>query len=99
MSSFLFIPAIFAGMLLLLIATGLLISVYWKWFIIPIFSVKPITIPQSLGLSLFISLFTPNIKSIDQNPMESLPSFLSQFAFYLVAGYILQFFIKNKYNK
>ena len=98
MSSLLFFPSIFAFLIFVLILTGILISLYWKWFIIPIFNVKPITIPQGLGLSLFISVFSSSIKSSDKNPLDSAIPLLIQFSFYFIAGYILQFFIKNNYN-
>jgi hypothetical protein len=94
----------FVSLLILgLIFTGLLISLYWKWFIIPIFGVKPITISQGLGLSLFISLFSSNSQSISSKNQtdfnEGLAKVVFFFFFYFAVGYILQFFIKNKYNK
>jgi hypothetical protein len=102
MSQLLLIPAFIAGFLLLLILTGLLISYYWKWFIIPIFNVKAIDIPQSLGLSLFVSLFTSNARASEMSEKsnyDSLFKLILYYAFYALIGYALHFFVKNKYNK
>jgi len=37
---------------------GLVIALYWEWFVIPTFSVDPISIPAALGLSSLIHYAT-----------------------------------------
>jgi hypothetical protein len=104
MEVLLFFVTFIAGFLVLLILTGLLISIYWKWFIIPIFNVKPINIPQALGLSLFVSFLTSSDSSItsstDKTIFETIAKLVFYYLFYYVVGYILHFFVKtNTINK
>lgn len=36
---------------------GIVIAEFWKWFIVPVFNVEPITWLSAIGLLLFVSLF------------------------------------------
>ena len=39
--------------------TGFLISVTWVWFVTPIFAIRPISVAEGVGLSLFVSVINP----------------------------------------
>lgn len=41
--------------------SGFVITELWAWFVVPIFSVKPLVIAQALGLSLFTGYVCGNM--------------------------------------
>lgn len=47
-----------AYMPIMAIARAFVIGTMWYWYVIPIFDVNPLTLPQAFGLSLFVSLLT-----------------------------------------
>lgn len=53
---------IFGGAGLMIVAMtywrGFALSTIWGWFAVPIFHLSPLSIPQALGVSLLVGLFT-----------------------------------------
>lgn len=45
------------------VANGYALSVLWRWFIVPIFYLPALNIPQALGLALVISMLTKDFDS------------------------------------
>ena len=41
---------------------GWIIAKFWAWFIIPIFPVKPLSLIQAIGFSMFVSLMIFKVK-------------------------------------
>lgn len=37
---------------------GFLLSILWKWFIVPVFHILPLSVPQAIGLLLTVTLIT-----------------------------------------
>jgi len=50
-----------------IILNALVFIKLWEWFIIPVFNVNSITIPQSIGLTLFLSYLTYKYENDDEN--------------------------------
>ena len=42
---------------------GYAFSVLWEWFVTPTFNIRPLNIPESIGLALLLSLSCKNIDS------------------------------------
>ena len=40
------------------VITGFVLSVLWRWFIIPIFSLPPLSIPQATGIAIIVEFLT-----------------------------------------
>lgn len=47
------------------ILNGWAISVLWLWFVAPLFGLPVLTIPQAIGLSLVIGMFTSRYRDQD----------------------------------
>jgi hypothetical protein len=45
------------GILASSLVHGLVITKMWIWFIVPLFEIRPISIPEAIGLSMLGSLF------------------------------------------
>jgi hypothetical protein len=43
--------------------SGLVLSILWGWFIVPVFHVIPITIPQAIGISLVVGMIVQQSSS------------------------------------
>lgn len=50
------------------ILRGFVCCKLWLWFICPIFSIAPITIPQAIGLAVIAALFHPARSNSDKKP-------------------------------
>jgi cell division protein FtsW (lipid II flippase) len=76
---------------------GVVISFFWRWFIIPIFGVQPITIAEALGLALFAGMFTNKKATSNKDETTSLSTVLAvSFLSPLLAlgvGYIVHLFM------
>ena len=49
------------GALILIVSVlinGVLISAMWGWFVAPVLRLQNISIPEAIGLSMFVSIFT-----------------------------------------
>lgn len=56
-----------------IIVNGWIVSLFWKWFIVPIFPVQPLTILQAYGIALLIGLLTKHeidVKAPKRTTME-----------------------------
>jgi hypothetical protein len=40
------------------IINGFVLTVLWGWFVIPLFSLPPLNIPQAIGISIIVSYLT-----------------------------------------
>lgn len=49
-----------------IIVTGLVLVQLWKWFIMPVFAVESINIPEAIGISLFVGFITYKESPIDK---------------------------------
>lgn len=70
----------------------------WQWFIITSFQATPITIPQALGIMLFVGYLKPKAKTEDEKITikkltESFFETLLQGVFALLIGWIITLFI------
>lgn len=72
---------------------GLVVSVYWSWFVSPIFSVKSITIAQSLGLTAFIRVLIPTKEKDHDSILDEFLESLVKALVLLIYGYCLHFFV------
>lgn len=52
------IPALAVPMILSALVDGYMISSLYEWFIVPLYNLDPITIPQAIGLGMFSSYAT-----------------------------------------
>lgn len=83
------------------IVNGYVLSVLWKWFIVPVFGVTPISIPVAIGIALVVSFLTHKTSYTrnEKDKKSDLPtpaSFGSIFlfpTFALLFGWIVQMFM------
>lgn len=65
------IVLIAAGAVVLLVANavlrGFVLSILWGWFLVPVFSLPAISIPQALGIALVIGMLTGGIGTGNQS--------------------------------
>ena len=40
------------------VLNGFVLTILWKWFMIPVFSLPAINVPQAIGISMLISFLT-----------------------------------------
>lgn len=71
--------------------TSLLLKFYWLWFIIPIFSVKEISVLQAFGLILVVSLFTMKVSDGKNEPEFS--SIIIGKIIYVIIFFIIGFLL------
>lgn len=71
--------------------TSLLLKFYWLWFIIPIFPVKEISVLQSFGLILIVSLFTMKVSNSKNEPEFS--SIIIGKIIYVIIFFIIGFLL------
>jgi len=84
-----------------LIIYGAVAVKLWDWFIVPLFGIRPISIAEVIGLSLFISLFVSSSKykeekEIDEYAGEIIKVFIHTFlrsALVLLIGWIVYQFV------
>lgn len=49
---------------------GITVSILWGWFVVPLFHLPMLTIPQALGLSLAVKYLTHGQPQVDQTTKE-----------------------------
>ena len=79
------------------ILNGWVFTILWKWFIVSIFGMKLITIPQGIGLAVFISFITYRADNNNKNDesylgLEIIMSLIYPIVF-LIYGWIISLFI------
>lgn len=88
-SMLLAISAIFVG--------GFALLLLWKWFIVTIFHLQPLTIAQAIGLMVFTAFFKGYKKGEDTQTIHKLTlSFfetLGKISFILLTGWIVTLFL------
>ena len=86
----LFIPVIY-------VLNGWVIQNYWNWFVLPVFETLPIlTLGQSVGLSLVVSMFKADISNVtkkDSEALERLTTMLLAPPLMVLFGWIVYSFI------
>lgn len=75
---------------------GYVFSILWGWFVVPAFSIEPISIAMGVGLSTIGYMFTTGYtqKQLDEMELkESLPKLIGRLFGPLLIGYIAKSFI------
>jgi hypothetical protein len=50
------------------VVNGFVLTILWKWFVIPVFSLPALNIPQAIGISMVIAFLThQRVKNKDDN--------------------------------
>lgn len=92
---FLFLMVVFAAIVDIIHAIAL--SAMWKWFIVPTFSLPPISLTVSFAIILMISLFSKNIPDFEKKtPIEQFQyvfNKLMRISLIFGVGAILSFFM------
>lgn len=86
---------LFAALLILLPWHGFVFQTLWGWFIVPTFSVAPLTLPFAIGVAMVVRLLTITYKTDAKSP-ELLKSFLTGvfgYGLFLLIGWIVTLFI------
>jgi len=92
-----FIVALIVGFItiaLLIAIRGLLICKLWVWFIVPVFALPILSLPQAIGLSIVIGLLT--LHSMPENTKslgKTLVTPIIYYALVLLTGYIVHLFM------
>ena len=73
---------------------GWIISMLWSWFIVPQFSVGPLSIFTALGISLLVTLLTHEFDATKakQEPVEAILAAFFGLTSLLAIGYIVHSF-------
>lgn len=61
---------VFIAGFIALFLKGFIFTYLWKWFVIPVFAVDPISIPLAIGLSIIASFLTVNMNDITELSSE-----------------------------
>lgn len=78
---------------------GYMISVLWDWFIIPLFKLPSLSVPQAIGLAIMVSVLTRQIdntkseKSYEERIVESVFTGLTKVCLYLSLGFVVKGFL------
>lgn len=75
----------FTLMLLSQVLKGFAFVVLWGWFVSGWFSIKPITIPESLGITLIISFLTGQLSAYTKDERSFVAEMVYAFIVPLVA--------------
>lgn len=94
------ILAVVVGLIVLLLYEGWIFQTLWGWFVATTFGIQALSLPQALGLSIFVSLITwklppkedPNQTSTESFVRASVIPILS-WTVLLLIGYIVTFFM------
>lgn len=74
------------------ILSGFVMTAMWTWFVVPVFHVAPLTIPQAIGLGLIVGYWTKQDiekKEGDNATVYLLGVGLGKPLMYLLIGYIV----------
>ena len=80
------------------ILNGLVLSVLWGWFMVPLLGLPPLTAVQAIGIILVVALLThqvqPNQKNGQEDPLISvLLIIFAKPAMFLLMGWIVKMFL------
>lgn len=81
---------------LLYLIQGWAISILWAWFIVPIFTIPQISITQSIGLAIFMGVFSQYRAPKKEESQKPLQDMMSQLLKPLIAvgiGWIVKGFL------
>ena len=76
---------------LLLILRGFVLSKLWVWFITPIFSFRPLTIPEAIGIAVIVSFLIASNSHKDEKQTNA--TVIISGVFYQLFGLLLGFII------
>lgn len=90
------ITGVTIGLVVILLITiwqGFVISRLWQWFIVPLFEVKGLSIPQAIGLALFAGMFTNESSSgkDDESNAKWIKVLIKLFAPLIIGWIVYQF--------
>lgn len=68
---------------------GYVLTILWAWFIVPIFGLAAITIPQAIGLALIILFVTPTPSSSKSKDEFSTRVALAIFLPFMLPAFVL----------
>lgn len=73
----------------ILIVSGYVTSLFWEWFISPIFNLRVITIPEALGIGIFVTYFKGSKEETKWEPWQDLIKYFVKIGLLLLMGYIV----------
>ena len=87
-----------AGTALFVVAVifeGLVFSLLWKWFVVPVFGAPVLTIGYAIGVSLIVGMLTAKVRKQEHSPdvVEVLSQGLATPLVFLVIGWIVKAFL------
>lgn len=73
---------------------GWVLSTLWRWLIVPVFGLRPLTVLQAIGVSIVVGMFTAQVPpKDDEGALESLFRhtlfWLVGYAISLTVGYVI----------
>lgn len=75
------------------VLNGYTVSVLWEWFIIPVFMVDALNIPQATGIALIISYLTSGTPAKEDDKYKTVGIVIAKPLLALLIGYIVTFFL------
>lgn len=82
------------------ILSGYVLSIFWAWFVSPIFGIENISIPEAIGISLIISYLTRQTnqcakedKELNERIIELFATALAKPLAALAMGWIIKLFL------
>ncbi len=85
------------GMVIYPLVGGLVLSIIWGWFMVPIFGLSALTIPQAIGLRLVAGVISGghyvSKEEMAENSWKSLGIFLARCAFLLALAWVVKRFM------
>jgi hypothetical protein len=86
---------VFIVLLPFIIYQAWVIVLYWKWFIMPIFNFKQITILYAIVLQMFVQMFrsSPRPNPDDKIWNDTIKKPLIKITTILIVGYVIHFYI------
>ncbi|MGI6423606.1 MAG: hypothetical protein ACOX0X_03270 [Candidatus Dojkabacteria bacterium] len=82
------------------VITGFVLSVLWRWFIIPIFSLPPLSIPQATGIAIIVDFLTYQRHEEKDDNKKLIEKFLGSLVYVIFypliilgLGWVIQLFL------
>ena len=74
---------------------GFVLSILWKWFVVPVFGAPVLTITYAIGLALIVGMLTAKARKQEHAPelVEVLSQGLVTPLVFLVIGWIVKAFV------
>lgn len=91
--------AILAGLLVSISMNGYVLTVFWRWFLLPIFQLPDLSFPQGTGIALLIVFLTRQTmpSADDKEWLEIIGGFVGTAIFWpllaVLLGYIVTLFL------